>query len=273
MTQVRITFLGTGAGNCIHRAHTAIVLDWDDGTRVLLDASSGNSVLRHGAQLGMLAQDFQQVLLSHHHADHMGGLTHIQSQRTHANPAGPPLQVHASEESLAGVRRMFGAVSRNTRADQDGLHSAEGSQLAQWLPAQPGQWVQLSQQVRARCFPVDHIGGAVGWRVESGGLSVVFSGDTRFSSSVAEAAQGAQLLIHEAISTNQEKEEARRRAHSTAAEAAQIAAMAGSEHLVLTHIDSPFHIDTQPLISEARKTFPGPVSVACDLYQLSVTRH
>ena len=57
MTSVRITFLGTGAGNCIYRAHTAIVLDWDGGPRVLLDASSGNSLLRHGAQLGMLASE------------------------------------------------------------------------------------------------------------------------------------------------------------------------------------------------------------------------
>ena len=33
MTDIRITFLGTGAGNCIHRAHTAIVLDCADGTQ------------------------------------------------------------------------------------------------------------------------------------------------------------------------------------------------------------------------------------------------
>ena len=73
MPDVRITFLGTGAGNCIHRAHTAIALDCSDGTRVLLDAGSGNSALVNGSKLGILAQDFHQVLLSHHHGDHMGG--------------------------------------------------------------------------------------------------------------------------------------------------------------------------------------------------------
>src|SRR5262245_13323804 len=68
VAEIRLTFLGTGAGNCIHRAHTAMVIDCADGTRVLLDTGSGNSVLRHGAPLGMLAADYQWVLPTHRHA-------------------------------------------------------------------------------------------------------------------------------------------------------------------------------------------------------------
>lgn len=271
MPHVHVTFLGTGAGQCIHRAHTAIVLDWDDGTRVLLDASSGNAALRHGAQLGMAAQDFHQVLLSHHHGDHMGGLPHIQGQRTSTSPGGPPLRVYGTEESMSAVQRLFQATSVNNKADQDGFRSANGQRLALWHPSQPGQWVPLSPQVRARAFPVNHIPGAVGWRVESGGLAVVFSGDTRFSPSLVEAAQGAQLLIHEAISTHRDKEDAHRRAHSTAAEAARAAAEAGVGQLVLTHIDSRYHFNPQPLVDEARQSYAGPVSVACDLYRIGVT--
>jgi ribonuclease Z len=271
MPHVHVTFLGTGAGQCIHRAHTAIVLDWDDGTRVLLDASSGNSVLRHGAQLGMAAQEFHQVLLTHHHGDHMGGLPYIQGQRNGVNPGGPPLEVYGTQESMSAVQRLFQATSVNNKADQDGLQTPSGQRLAQWHHTQPGQWVQLSPQVRARAFPVDHIPGAVGWRVESGSLAVVFSGDTRFSPSLVEAAQGAQLLIHEAISTHRDREDAHRRAHSTAAEAARSASEAGVGQLVLTHIDSRFHFNTQPLVEEARQTYPGPVSVACDLYRVSVS--
>ena len=72
MADITITFLGTGAGNCIHRAHTAIVVDCADGTRLLLDSSSGNSVMRQGAAVGMLSSQFDQVLLTHHHGYHMG---------------------------------------------------------------------------------------------------------------------------------------------------------------------------------------------------------
>ena len=270
MTSVQITFLGTGAGNCIHRAHTAIVLDWKDGPRILLDASSGNSVLRYGAQLGMLASSFRQVLLSHHHFDHMGGLPHLQGQRTLLEPEGPPLEVHCSEESAVGLMRLFQATSITHSVDQVGVASDEGKQLVTWHPAKSQKWLDLGYGVRALSFPVDHIGGAVGWRVEREGLAVVFSGDTRFSLDLAEAAQGANVLIHEALSTDAEKERTYRRGHSTAAEAARAAELAEVSQLIMTHIDTPFHDQNQPLIDDARQHFPGPVSVAEDLYQVTV---
>jgi ribonuclease Z len=270
MSNMRITFLGTGAGQCIYRAHTAIVLDCPDNTRILLDAGSGNSVLQNGAKLGMLAQDFHQVLLTHQHGDHMGGLPHLQGQRTMADPAGPPLLVYSSEEALERVQRLFWATSITHSVDQDGVTTVDGRQVVRWSPADAGRWLELSPEVRASSFAVDHISGAIGWRVEADGVSVVFSGDTRFCPNLVEAAQGARILIHEVLSTEKEKEGAHRRAHSTAAEAARAAALAGVSELIMTHIDSSFHFDSQPLIDEARQYFDGPISVASDLYQVNV---
>ena len=270
MTSVEITFLGTGAGNCIYRAHTAIVLDWKGGPRILLDASSGNSLLRHGAQLGMLASSFTQVLLSHHHSDHMGGLPHLQGQRTLLDPEGAPLELHCSEESAAGVMRLFQATSITHSVTQDGVASAEGRQLLTLHPVPIGPWLDLGLGVRASAFPVDHISGAVGWRIERGGLAVVFSGDTRFSSSLVEAAQGARVLIHEALSIDAEQESTRQRGHSTAGEAARSAELAGASELIMTHIDTPFHSQNRPLINDARQHFSGPIVVAADLYQVTI---
>ena len=272
MSSVRISFLGTGAGNCIYRSHTAIVLDWSNGTRVLLDAGSGNSVLKNGAELGILAQDIHQVLLTHQHGDHMGGLPHIQGQRTMLAPQAPPLQVYSSEQALERVQRLFWATSITHSVDQDGVTTADGRRVVSWHPSQEDEWVDLQGSVRAFSFPVDHIPGAVGWRVESDGVSVVFSGDTRFCPRLAEAAQGASVLIHEVLSTESDKEGTMRRGHSTAAEAARIAAQAGVSQLIITHIDSPFHLNTQPLVDEARQIYDGPISVANDLYQVTVAR-
>lgn len=270
MPDVRITFLGTGAGNCIYRAHTAIALDCPDGTRVLLDAGSGNSALVNGSKLGILAQDFHDVLLSHHHGDHMGGLPHIQGQRSMMTPNAMPLRVYASAESLNKVERLFQATSINDKVDQDGVTTAEGRKVTAWYPVEQSELVRLSDGVKVSAFPVDHIHGALGWRINADGVSVVFSGDTRSCPRVAEAAQGATVLIHEVLSTEENKEATKRRGHSTAAEAAQIAAQAGVSQLIMTHLDSPFHFDTQPLIEEARRYFDGHISVASDLLQITV---
>ncbi len=273
MAEARITFLGTGAGNCIYRCHTAIAVDCPDGTRVLLDAGSGNSVLRNGAALGMLAQDFHHVLLSHQHGDHMGGLPHLQGQRTFADPGGPPLAVYASETALQKVETLFRATSVTHTVDRDGVTTSAGMPVARWFPVEESQVVELSPQVTATAFPVDHIPGAMGWAVTMPDMTIVFSGDTRFCPRVAEAAQGATVLIHEALSTESDGESAGQRGHCTAAEAARIAAEAGVSQLIITHIDSPYHHDTQPLVDEARRFYDGPVSVANDLTQVVVQGH
>lgn len=101
---------------------------------------------------------------------------------------------------------------------------------------------------------------------------MVFSGDTRFSEDLIEAAQGADVLIHEALCTDADKDGANRRAHSTAGDAARAAAQAGVSQLILTHIDTPFHFDPQPLLDEARQFFDGPISIASDLYQTTVSK-
>ena len=135
----------------------------------------------------------------------------------------------------------------------------------------PGQQVSLGSTPTASCFPADHISGAVGRRVDSGGMAVVFSGDMRFNPELIKASQSARLLIHEAFRTDKEKEFASNQAHSTAGEAGRSAAQAGVAELVLTHLDSSFHADPQPLIDDAKKHFNGPVSAAADLLQITVS--
>lgn len=270
MADIRITFLGTGAGNCIHRAHTAIVLDCADGTRVLIDTGSGNSALRHGAPLGMLAAQFELLLLTHRHVDHIGGLPHLHSQRAMTAPEAPPLRVYSTEETLISARRLCQVARPALRIDQDSAQTPEGHVVMQWHPTEEGERVQLGPTTSACPFLVDHLPGAVGWRIESDGIAIVFSGDTKFSSNLPEWARGARLLIHEALSTERDREHTYQRGHSTAADAGQAAALAGVAELLITHIDSSFHLDMQPLLDEARQHFDGPVRAASDLYQLSI---
>ncbi len=265
-----VSYLGTGAGGSTMRNHTAMVLDCPTGERILLDAASGNTVLRHAEQLGMSPTEFDHCLLSHSHADHCEGLPHIEMQRSRRNPAEQPMQVYGSREALADIGTLLSYPTRGLTVDADGAQRRDGRQVFDFRQTDPGQWVQLTPTLRARCAPVEHIGGAIAWRIESGGHAVVFSGDTRWCPSLAELADGATLLIHEALCVEADRYRADETAHSTAAEAARIAQMAGVHALTLTHIHNAYHLDTATLAAEARSVYDGPVSVAFDCWQQSV---
>lgn len=97
---------------------------------------------------------------------------------------------------------------------------------------------------------------------------IVYSGDTRPNRGLVELARGANVLIHEATFDESLGERAREDSHSTAREAAETAAQAGVDLLVLTHISARYP-DAMPLLEEARDVFPN-VIAAEDLMVLRV---
>lgn len=272
MPQMKISFLGTGAGTSTNRAHTAMVYECDDGTRLLIDTSSGNSVAKNASELGMTVADFNTVLLSHHHPDHLSGLIFVQFMRALERQDAPALDVYLTEESLEWAHKLCNSSHLNVATvDQEGAKNSDGRQVMRWHIVDPGQQINLGPTTTAYCFPADHISGAVGWRVDSGGVSVVFSGDTRFNPALVEASKGVHLLIHEAYRTDEESDYAYLHGHSTAGDAGRAATQAGVTELVLTHLDSGFDADPQPLLDDSKKHFNGPASVAADLHQITVS--
>ena len=272
MPEMKISFLGTGSGTSTTRAHTALVYDCDDGTRLLIDTSSGNWVARGGTALGIPVEGYNKVLLSHQHPDHMSGLLFIQHARALARQDAPPLDIYLPEEVLEWAMKMFSATQLNVaEVNHEGVKNFEGRELLRWTVVAPGEQIDLGPTTTASCFDAVHISGAVGWRVSSGGMSVVFSGDSRFNPELVKAAKGARLLIHEAFRTDEESDYAEHHGHSTAGDAGRAAAQAGVAQLVLTHLDSEFDADPQPLIDDAKKHYQGPTSAAADLDQITVS--
>jgi len=101
------------------------------------------------------------------------------------------------------------------------------------------------------------------------GRVVAFTGDTRPSAATVDAAQDADLLIHEATFGEEERDRARDTGHATAKEAAQVALAAKAKRLVLSHVSARYSISADELVREAREVFPN-VSVAKDGLEVDV---
>ena len=269
MKSLEIIFLGTGAGMSTTRAHTAIALRCPDGTTLLLDGSSGNSALRNGQAAGIRALDYDHVLLSHDHQDHLSGLMFIQGRRSHETPEETPLSIYGSSAGLEGLRKAA-VAGRVPDVRENAAYNHVGRQVMRWQEAPRGHKLELGPDTIAWSFDVDHIPGSIGWRIESGGMVVVFSGDTTYSPNLVEAAQGADLLIHEALGADNDYERVLDRLHSTSGDAARSAEQSSAKQLIITHIDNAFHQDQTPLLEDAARHYTGPISAAYDLYRISL---
>jgi phosphoribosyl 1,2-cyclic phosphodiesterase len=110
---------------------------------------------------------------------------------------------------------------------------------------------------------VPHPGGAFGYRISCQGKVIVYASDANhpmdgLDSGVIELARNADLLIHDAQYSPEEKREHPAWGHSSWVEAVEVAQLAGVQRLALFHHD-PLHTDDMLDKTErqAQGRFPG----------------
>jgi ribonuclease BN (tRNA processing enzyme) len=118
------------------------------------------------------------------------------------------------------------------------------------------------EDLTIKTAPVNHIASSLAYRLEFGGRSVVYSGDTDWSDSLIDLARGADLFILEA--SNPDKVPG----HLTPGEAGRLAAQAEVTRLVLNHIYPPG--DEVDLVAAAGQSFTGEIMIADDGLRLQV---
>jgi ribonuclease Z len=284
-----ITFLGTSASIPTIDRNVAGLAVQREGETILFDCGEGSQrqMMRYGVGF-----TFREIFFTHYHADHMLGVTGLlrtlglQDRSTPVMLYGPKgaQRVLGAAISLGIERNKFPVeilevkpgdrLSRDDydvvvfetdhRADTVGFALVEHARLGRFNPARALElgipegplWGALHRGKAITLpdgraiAPSDLVGAP------RRGRSLVYTGDTRPHLAVVEAARGADLLVHEATFGGDEQERAKETGHSTAAEAARIAAEAGVRRLVLTHISSRYNRDTAELLAEAKAVFP-----------------
>jgi ribonuclease BN (tRNA processing enzyme) len=222
--------------------------DREDPTRtwrILLDLGSGalGALQRHCDPLLVDA-----VFISHLHPDHFFDISGYYVLRKY-HPEGPQPQI-----PVWGPR---GTRSRMARAYGLPLDPGMNDEFS-FKRLRRGE-VEIGPFVLTACR-VDHPIEAYALRVECGGRSLVYSGDTAACDSLTRLATGADLLLAEAAFRDGRDNPPH--VHMTGSEAARTAQDAGVGMLVLTHIP-PWH-DKKDAMREAEGVFDGPVLLAAE---------
>lgn len=239
---MRVTLLGTSAACPTPGRNVSAVLVEFRESAVLLDCGEGTyrQLLRYTDRSYV-----QGIFVSHMHADHYLGVAGVVSASVDEGAPSPEAVwvPKGGEEELTDALDLSGVLSGDHRPD---VRTAE--------PRRPVTIADL----RITPFRTRHRARSLGYVVETVNTApakVVYTGDTRPSGATVNAAKGADLLIHEATFCEDERARARTTAHSTAVEAAEVAAEAGVRQLVLTHLSARYADDPRAPAAEARAVF------------------
>lgn len=281
---MRVTLLGTGSPiPILERAGTALTVTVDDAP-LLVDCGPRTvyELIRNGIDPG----DVTELFFTHHHIDHNAAFHHLaivgwSAGRESLTVYGPP-QSEPLIESLYEVYEEDLAYRRQVGYPEDGIRNIG------WVPVDPSFTLERGD-LTVTTVPVEHSIETYAYRFETEAGCVVFSGDTRRCDRLAEFAAGADVLIHDAHMspageapttgfvwgryTHPYPDRAQSllsQTHSTPGEAAQTAAAAGVDTLVLTHL--PPYRDIEAMEAEAAAAFDGEVLVGEDGMTLTLPR-
>ncbi len=256
------------------------------GDRLLVDCGEGTQ-RQLIKSVGL--PEFDTVLLTHLHADHWFGLPGMLKSYD-LRDRQRPLEIYGPAGTAAMLERMqpvWGRLGYELQIEELEVDDAlrfDGYRIetfatrhrgvtlgyvfaederpgrfdaarAAELGVQPGpEFGQLQRGESVRGVTPDQVMGAA-----RRGRRIVFTGDTRPTDATVVAATGADLLVHEGTFTDGDRERAGETAHSTGAQAAQIAVDADVRLLAVSHVAARVHAGE--LEQEVRAIFPRSVVV------------
>jgi len=234
---MKLILLGTTGYHPNEQRHTPCLLLPKCG--VMLDA--GTAMFRAGR---LLESPHLDIFLTHAHLDHVVGLTYLfDIMREHTLDR---VTVHATPETLATVEDHLFAVRLFPKRPE--------------FEAKP-----LSDDIKLPCgavlshFPLQHQGGATGFRLDWPDRSMAYVTDTTAATDAdyVEKIAGVDLLVHECYFPDSMADWAKTTGHSCTTPVAEVAKKAGVGRLVLVHLN-PLATEEDPIgLDIARAIFPN----------------
>lgn len=271
---VRLILLGTGTPMPDpHRCGSGTAVAHGDAW-VLVDC--GRGVTQRVAQAGLDLRSLRAVMITHHHSDHVSDLGTLAITRWVAGASDPLTVVAPSGPSARYASGCLDIYEHQAFYSQAGPSSPSRPAIAvvpfQAIGSPTSVWADDDWSISAALVDHHPIESAVGYRIEIGGRSVAVSGDTAVCDGVARLADGADVLVHEALRSDLTSERSLQW-NASARSVGELADELGLREVVLTHLLPPPHTtaDEQAFVDEARSGgYAGRLVVAHDLMVLEI---
>jgi cAMP phosphodiesterase len=198
---MRLKVIGCSGGIGGNLRTTSLLLDHD----VLIDAGTGVGDLT----LEQLVR-IDHIFVTHSHLDHVTSIPFLVD--TVGAMRSQPLTVHALPETIVDLKQHL--FNWKLWPDFTQIPSAE-KPLLRFSPVTVGQCVTISNRT-IMPLPVDHVVPAVGYALNSGAASLVFTGDTCSSDALWRTVNNIgnlRYLIIETAFSDSERELAIRSKH------------------------------------------------------------
>src|ERR1043166_151961 len=272
LLSIALILLGTGypRPDANHAAASTAIVAGDRW--YVVDAGRGATLRIAGTDLKY--EQLGAVFLTHLHSDHIAGLPDLFNTSWQFGRGMAPLQLYGPEgtERLSHAMIEFFAEDVRIRRQMQDLPAA-GATIRTHIVK---EGVVLDDGVcRVTAFAEDHrpVEPAFGYRFDCGGKSMVVSGDTRPNDNLVKFAKGADVLVMEAYLPEHflkvDTPEVAKKLmayHTSAEEAGDVAAKAGVQTLVLTHL-IPANAEAT-FLARASAHFKGKVIVGKELLRV-----
>lgn len=231
----------------LHGPHGAVLIDCVGRSLVNL------------RKAGIEGNELTDVILTHFHPDHVGGVPNLM-MAAWLTGRKSPLRIYGLHHCLERVEDLMAAFHWD---EWTGFFPV----AFHHLPEREGILVLNNDDFNIAASPVRHYVPTIGLRVtaKDSGFVFAYSCDTVPCPETVRLAYGADLLIHEASGDEP-------LGHSGAVQAGAIAAEAGVKALALIHYPV-WDTGTDHLVEEARSTFDGEVFLCEDFMEIPLVKN